>query len=167
MPYQIKIKPHLSTSELKKRYLKCKDAKEARRWHALWLISDGMSAEAAARVVGFNPVWVRRFLCRYNDQGPDAILDGHKLNPGGERTRLNDKQQLKLLKALQSPPSDAGLWSGPKVAAWIERETGKPAHPQLGWDYLRRLGKSAQTPRRRHISRATEEEKKALKKTKG
>src|ERR1051326_8408673 len=146
----LQLKPHLSSKELKERYRKCQGAKEARRWQALWLISEGATTSEAAKAVGFASSWVRRFVGRYNKTGPEAIIDGHKDNPGGGKYRLTNAQQNQLLKALGKTPPDGDLWSGPKVAAWIEKKTGKKAHPQLGWEYLRRLGKSAQTPRRRH-----------------
>jgi transposase len=156
---------HLSSKELKERYRKCQGAKEARRWQALWLISEGATTLEAAKAVGFASSWVRRFVGRYNESGPSAIIDGHKEKPGGGKYRLSEAQQRQLLKALEKAPPDGGLWSGPKVAAWIESKTGKKAHPQLGWQYLRRLGKTAQTPRRRHTNSASEPERKAYKKS--
>lgn len=161
----IKLEPHLSSEELKERYRKCKNPKEARRWHALWLISEGASTAEAAKAVGFQSSWVRRFAGYYNSQGPEAILDGHKQNPGGGKKRLTDKQQEQLQKALEREPPGGGLWNGPKVAAWIEEKTGKKAHPQLGWVYLKHLAMSGQTPRRRHSNAATEKERKAFKKS--
>jgi len=161
----VQLKPHLNSEELKRRYRQCRAAKEARRWHALWLISEGASAEQAAKTVGLAPSWVRTVAARYNRQGPDSIIDGHRRNPGGGKKRLTMIQQQQLLKALEGRPPGGGLWSGPKVAVWIQQQTGKKAHPQLGWEYLRRLGKSAQTPRRRHTNAASETERQAYKKS--
>lgn len=161
----VKLAPHLSSQELKRRYRTCKEAKEARRRHALWLISEGASAQQAARAVGFAPSWVRTFAARYNRLGPGAIRDGHRRNPGGGKKRLTEAQQQRLGQALAGPPPGGGLWSGPKVALWIQQQTGKEAHPQLGWEYLRRLGKSAQTPRRRHAQAASAAERQAFKKS--
>jgi Homeodomain-like domain len=58
----LQLKPHLSRAALRRRYRKCKDAKEARRWHALWLMSEGASTQEAAAAVGFASSWVRRPL---------------------------------------------------------------------------------------------------------
>ena len=70
-----------------------------------------------------------------------------------------------LAEAVAGPPPDGGLWTGPKVAAWIGRETGRAhVHPQRGWAYLRRLDQSWQTPRPHHEQAATPEEQEAFKK---
>jgi transposase len=161
----IKLKEHLSSEELKERYRKCKNAKEARRWHALWLMSEGASTIEAARAVGFQDSWVRRFANRYNEQGPEAIRDHHQINPGGGKYRLTEKQQQQLARALEKEPPGGGLWNGPKVATWIAEKTGRPARPKLGWVYLLRLAMSGQLPRRRHTEAASEGERNNFKKS--
>ena len=161
----IKLQPHMRCEELKERYRKCKDPKEARRWHALWLVSTGVSTAAAAKIVGFQSSWVRRCVGCYNRRGPEAVRDGHQYNPGGGKRRLDVRQQARLVRALEKEPSGGGLWNGPKVAAWIADETGRRAHPQLGWVYLQRLGLSSQSPRRRHVHHATAGERAAFKKS--
>ena len=161
----IKLKPHLNSEQLKERYRKCKNSKEARRWHALWLMSEGTSTTQAANIVGFQPSWVRRFANRYNEQGPETVIDLHQINPGGGVRRLTPKQEEQLRKAIEErEPPDGGLWNGPKVAKWIKEKTGEKAHPQIGWVYLKRLGFSPQTPRPRHSKAANEEQKKGFKK---
>ena len=161
----LELKTHLSSEEIKERYRNCKNAKEARRWQVLWLMSKGTTTTEAAEVVGFQSSWVRRFVGRYNKQGPSAIKDGHQRNPGGGKYRLSDKQQQQLIKALEKEPPSGGLWNGPKVAAWIAEKTGQGARPKLGWIYLKRLGLSGQLPRRRHTEAATEGQRKAFKKS--
>ena len=57
----------------------------------------------------------------------------------------------KLIKALESKPSDAGIWTGVKVARWIEKETGRTkVWNQRGWDDLKKFRSSWQRPRRKH-----------------
>jgi transposase len=162
---RLQLKPHLSRVALRHRYRKCKDAKEARRWHALWLMSGGASTQEAAAVVGFARSWVRRCATRYNQVGPEGVRDGHCQRPGGGRRRLTAKQEEQLGHALEREPPGGGLWSGPKVAAWIAEKTTKRTHPQLGWVYLQRLGLSGQVPRRQHHSAATAKERQAFKKS--
>ena len=51
-------------------------------------------------------------------------------------------------------PTPVRVWTGPKVARWIERETGKSqVHNQRGWDYLKKLDYSWQRPRPKHRKR--------------
>ena len=46
---------------------------------------------------------------------------------------------LILALALEAKPKDGGIWTGPKVARWIEQETGREkVWNQRGWDYLKK-----------------------------
>ena len=159
------LKPYLSAPQLRERYRTCTEVKEARRWHALWLISQGQSAQEAARTVGLCPAWVRRVVQRSNTEGPSAVRDGHGQNPGGRRPRVSRKQQPHLSQLLERPPPDGGLWNGAKGALWLEQQTGQKTYAQLGCVYLRRLGLTLQQPRRRHGQAASREQQGAFKKT--
>ena len=149
--------PHLTTAALRGRYRACRDAKEGRRWHALWLVSSGHSAAAAAALVGLDPSRVRQIVRRYNADGPASVADGRRTNPGGPTARLTAAQQDALRAALAADPPGGGLWTGPRVAAWIDATLARdaPTWPQLGWVYLRRLGQTLQVPRPRHARAAT------------
>jgi hypothetical protein len=58
------------------------------------------------------------------------------------------------------------MWSGPKVARWIERKTGtrRRVHAQRGWEYLRKARMSPQVPRPSDAKGASPEEREAFKK---
>jgi transposase len=160
----LEVQPHLPVDALYTRYRTCGDAKEARRWHVLWLVATGHTPAQAADLVGFDTTWVRRLIRRYNTDGPDSMLDHHHQHPGGAKARLNAEQQAALARALEQPPEDGGLWSGPKVAAWIERTSGQKTYAQLGWVYLRQLGFTLKVPRRKHVEAASQEQQDAWKK---
>jgi transposase len=145
---KIELKNHLSGEQIKARYLGCKDPREARRWHALWLINQGYSAGQAGELIGLQSSWIRRIVHRYNNDGPERLADGHRVNPGGAKSRLSQEQQEELKNILKTPPPDGGLWTGQKVAAWIEERTGKKTYSQLGWKYLKELGEPVQAQRR-------------------
>jgi|SoiMethySBSTD1v2_1073268.scaffolds.fasta_scaffold348312_3 transposase len=161
---RLELEAHLSGEELSTRYRRCHDAKEARRWHVLWLIATGSTPQQAADLVGFDSTWVRRLIRRYNHSGPDSMIDQHRLHSGGPAPRLNAAQSDALAQALEHAPDDGGLWTGPKVAAWIERVTGQKTYAQLGWVYLRQLGFTLKVPRRKHVKAASQEQQDAWKK---
>ncbi|PPT07078.1 Mobile element protein [Geitlerinema sp. FC II] len=65
----------------------------------------------------------------------------------------------KLKEALKGKPSDGGQWTGPKVARWIEKETGREkVWNQRGWDYLKKCDYSWQRPRPKHKKGNKEEQ---------
>ena len=161
------LKVHLQPSELRERYRKCGIIKEGRRWHALWLLSQGQRAVQVAETLGMSPAWVRHVRQRYNTGGPEAVPEGHQRHPGGRRLRLSGPQQRQLSKRLERAPQDGGVWTGAKVAAWMEQHTGQKTYPQLGCTYLHRLGFSPQVPRRRHAQAASPEQQRVFKKSSG
>ena len=162
MPKRIEIKAHLSIEQLATRYRESEDVVERSHYQMIWLLAQGQSTAEVARVTNYSVYWVRVIARRYNAQGDSGLSDLRHAHPGRE-CMLSAAQQAELEQALQSPPADGGLWSGPKVARWMATLLGHPVHEQRGWDYLKRLGYSAQLPRPRH-AKANAEEQAAFKK---
>jgi hypothetical protein len=64
---------------------------------------------------------------------------------------LKEEQFQELKEQLKKRPPDGGLWTGPKVARWIEKITGiEKVWNQRGWDYLKKSKYSWQKPRPKH-----------------
>lgn len=163
MPRTVKLEEHLSVEELGSRYREAKDPVERSHAQIVWLLARGESAKRAAEITGYSARWVSEVVRRYNEGGPEALGDRRHENPGG-RFLLDEAQRRELDEALQGAAPDGGLWSGPKVALWIEAKTGEKTHPQRGWVYLKRLGFSLKSPRPRH-AKADSEEQETFKKT--
>ena len=142
---------HLPQDELYRRYRAASDSVERTHYHLIWLKSQGRSTREISDVIGYTHDWVRYLIRRYNQHGPDALRDKRHDHVGAP-AMLSAAQQAVLEEALQRPAApDGEPWSGPKVARWIEEQTGREhVHNQRGWDYLVRLGFSSQTPRPRH-----------------
>ena len=163
----LKIKAHLSHEEVGQQYRKCKNSIEKSRWQLIWLMSNPKNAilvTEAAQIVGFCQNWARIIVHRYNDEGPEKFIDQRKNNKG-KAAFLNEKQQEELKKLIltKSPPG-GGLWTGPKVAAWIEKKTKKHITAVGAWKWIRKSGFTLQVPRPKNIKSATETEAKDFKK---
>jgi transposase len=158
---RLPVVEYLSHEEIDQRYRSCSDAAEKTRWHVLWLVTrpdQPLSATGAAELVGFTPSWGRTILKRYNARGPEGLTDGRREN--GADPKLSPRQQAQLLDALQAPPPDHGLWSGPKVAAYVRDRFGVEVRKQTGWQWLKDLGFRLVVPRPRHPKAATPQEQK-------
>ncbi len=89
---------------------------------------------------------MRRIARRYNERGVEGLGDRRHANPGAkERALLDEAGQAELREALLEGSAPAsvggGMWSGPKVARWIEQKTGtERVHAQRGFEYLRKVG---------------------------
>lgn len=163
----LKIKPHLSHEEIGQYYRKCKNPIEKTRWQLIWLMSNPKKeilVTEAAQTVGFCQRWARILVGRYNDEGGEGLSDKRKDNPG-KSAFLNEKQQEQLKKMLLNKrPPDGGLWTGPKVAAWIEKKTKKHITAVGAWKWIKKSGFTLQVPRPKNIKAATEKETAEFKK---
>src|ERR671912_213975 len=142
-----RIVDHLSVAELEARYRGARDVAEARHTQAIWLPARGRTFLEVAQVLAFVPRWVEELAARYNALGPAALGDRRRRN-GRAASLLTEDVPAALAERVRTPPDGGGLWSGPKVAAWIARHLG-PArvHPQRGREALKRIGWSLQAPR--------------------
>src|SRR5918994_3969075 len=122
------------------------------RTHLLmvWRMSVGDSVGEVARMVGYSEKWTREIARRYEREGVEGLGDRRHGNRGAkERALLDEEGQAELREALlEGSPPGGGMWSGPKVARWIEHKRGlEKVHAQRGWEYLRKVGHSPQVPR--------------------
>jgi transposase len=152
MPKKAYLSTHLGSDQLKEQYLRSSEPVESRRWHLLWLISTGWTIKKASEAIGINYDYAKEILQNYNQQGIWGIKNKKRQPRGLSKTAfLDSSEQQQLKKELQQPPEDGGIWTGPKVARWIAKKIGKEkVWPQRGWDYLKRLNYSPQSPRTRH-----------------
>jgi transposase len=118
----------------------------SRHFQVIWMAAKGQTSAELVEATDYGRDWVFQIIRRYNQGGPDALSDARHEHPGGQMM-LTDEQLQTLQARLQSPPEEGGLWTGPKGAAWMSRTLARPVHPQRGWEYLRRLGQTPQTPR--------------------
>src|SRR5207248_6301989 len=163
MAGRIQLKPHLTTEELRTRYRACQKPQEKVRCHALYLILKGMVAADAARRVGRANSWITSLARRYNRDGAAAIARQKSTRPS-HRAKVDQRLGKELDKALRSGAPDGGLWTAPKVAAWITDKSGQAVHQTTAWRAMRRLGFSFQVPRPTNKRRATLEEQAEFKK---
>jgi len=162
MPKPLSIQTHLTLHELATRYRKAKDPVVRSHWQAIWLLAQGWASAQVATITGYTVNWVRTLARRYNHLGPAGLEDRRHRNPGAAGL-LSAAQRAALLAALEQPPPDGGVWTGPKAAAWMAATLGRRVHPQRGWEILRRLGWTSKVPRPRH-AKANPEAQAAFKK---
>lgn len=165
MPHPLTIRSHLPPEDIRRRYLACHHLIERSHWQALWLLvrpDDSLTAAQAARVLGCTATWVRALARRYNAEGPTGLEDRRKRNGG--KPILHERQQKALVSVLQESPADGGLWSGPKVAQWMEKILARRVSAVTGWQYLRRLGFTLHVPRPHHAEGASKEEQRRWRK---
>src|SRR3954471_20225284 len=160
-----RVAGHLSVEDLEARLRSAQDPTATRHFQVIWLLARGHTIADVAAVTSFVPRWIEQLLARYNAHGPEALGDLRRRN-GSAPSVLRPELLARLPERLATPPSDGGLWTGPKVARWMAGELGLAAVlPQRGWEALKAIKWSVQKPRPRHPAAATPEEREAFKKS--
>jgi transposase len=160
-----RVADHLSVDDLEARLRSAQDPTATRHVQVIWLLARGHTIADVAAVTSFVPRWIEQLLARYNAHGPEALGDLRRRN-GSAPSVLRPELLARLPERLATPPSDGGLWTGPKVAAWMAGELGLAAVlPQRGWEALKAINWSVQKPRPRHPAAATPEECETFKKS--
>jgi transposase len=155
------------SSQLEGLYRKASDPVLRTHLLMVWRMSLGDPIREVAEMVGYSEKWVREVARRYESEGVEGLGDRRHGNPGAkERALLDEEGQAELREALlEETPPGGGMWSGPKVARWIEQKTGmKKVHAQRGWEYLRKARMSPQVPRPSNAQGADSDEREAFKK---
>lgn len=126
-------------------------ANQTRRLLALAEIYDGGSRTAAARIGGVGLQIVRDWVVRFNDRGPDGLLDGKAPGP---RSRLNDDQRRALVEAVERGPIPAihGVvrWRLIDLVQWLHEEFAVSLDETTVGRELKKLGYVKLTARPRH-----------------
>ncbi|MDQ3657997.1 MAG: winged helix-turn-helix domain-containing protein [Chloroflexota bacterium] len=148
MPRCLSLTPHRSRDELERRYRACRDPVERPHWQMVWLVSQGHTCPAVARLVGYSETWVRTVIHRYNDDGPAGLTDRRHANPG-QPPVVPPAVREELRDRLAEPPPDGGLWTSPKVAAWLRARLKREIRPQRAWEVMRQIGFTLHQPRPR------------------
>src|SRR3954453_980828 len=181
-----RVADHLSVDDLEARLRSAQDPTATRHFQVIWLLARGHTIADVAAVTSFVPRWIEQLLARYNAHGPEALGDLRRRN-GSAPSVLRPELLARLPERLATPPSDGGLWTGPKVAAGVAGGLGRAAGlsppggggaegmagelgraavlPQRGWEALKAINWSVQKPRPRHPASATPEECEMFKKS--
>ena len=139
---RLPIVPHLPPEQVAPRYRSCRQGVETTHWQVDWLMTraDGpLTPAQAAHQVGLAAGRVRSPPERWNAPGPDGLVDRGAVT-NGNHPKLTPGQQAALHEALQQPPPDGGLWTGPEVVAYDRDRWGVAVGKPTGWKWLRRLG---------------------------
>ena len=129
------------------------DGMELRRREGMRLLGQGISQAEVARRCGVS----RPTALRWEQQRQSGQGAPWKRRPLGRRPKLKptDKQQLEkaLLQGAQAHGFLNDLWTLPRVAQLIQRQSGVRLHPGHVWRVLGRMGWSVQRPTGRAAQR--------------
>ncbi len=145
------IRSDFNAAQLRLLASRSRDANQARRLLSLALIYDGMNRKDAATLGGMDRQTLRDWVLRFNDLGPDGLLNRKSC---GRRSRLS-KDQLKDLERLVEAGPDLekdGVvrWRAIDLQQVIEARFGVTYGQRHVMKLLNRLGFSHISARPQH-----------------
>jgi transposase len=101
MAKALKLGTDYSAAELRRLAKRSKDNNQSRRLLSLAAVMDGMNRTDAARIGGMDRQTLRDWVHRFNELGPDGLVDRHA---GGVEPRLSQAQLAELSAIIEAGP---------------------------------------------------------------
>src|SRR6187455_2934930 len=104
MATAVTVRADFSTDELRRLAASSKHASQSRRLLSLAAVLDGMSRTEAARIGGMDRQTLRDWVHRFNEHGPEGLLDSWSQGPA---PRLSAEQRAELTHFVETGPNRA------------------------------------------------------------
>src|ERR1700692_736616 len=101
MPSAVPLRTDFSASELRRQAKRSKDNNQSRRLLSLAAVLEGMNRTDAARIGGRDRQTLRDWVHRFNEAGPDGLLDNWASGPV---PRLSPDQKAELAAIVEAGP---------------------------------------------------------------
>ena len=154
MPRKTKLEPHLSLEEINARIRRSRETVTRQQLKVVKWVMQGMTQREVADKIGYSAAWVHAIIRRYNVEGPSALRDHRKDNPG-RPYRLSAEVRSEMRELVSRPPVRGGVWTGPLLVKWVRERTGDhDIDNKRGWEWLRQLdckNRLKRTRRRRKV----------------
>lgn len=153
----VRLRTDYSSVELRRLARLSKDARQSSRLLSLAAVLDGMSRADAARIGGMDRQTLRDWVHRFNEAGPDGLLDSWSSGPV---SRLSPEQLAELADIVETGPDPAvdGLvrWRRVDLQQIIQHRFGVDYHERHVSTLLKKLGFSHMSARPRHPAQDAE-----------
>ena len=104
MGQAIPVRTNYTAGEVRRFAQRAKDAAQARRLLAIAAVLDGASREEAAKIGGMDRQTLRDWVIRFNEQGPDGLIN--KSSPGAPG-KLTEEHKAFLARLVEDGPIPA------------------------------------------------------------
>lgn len=150
MSKSIALRSDFDAGSLRRLARRARDVRQARRLLALACVCDGMSRTEAARAGGMDRQTLRDWVHRFNEEGPDGLLD--RKPERGRRLSASQLEDLsRLVEAGPDPDRDGVMrWRRIDLQRLIEARFGVVYHERTVSKLLKALGYSRITGRPQH-----------------
>jgi transposase len=151
MPAPVRLRTDFSPGELRGLAKGSRDAKQSRRLLSLAAVVEGMNRADAARIGGMDRQTLRDWVHRFNEAGPDGLLDAWASGP---TPRLSPDQKAELAAIVETGPDrkvdGVVRWRRIDLKRVINERFGVDYHERYVGTLLKQLGFSHMSARPRH-----------------
>ena len=127
MGRHLHLAAHLSVADLEQRHRAAYEPHERSWWQIVWLLARGQTAATIAESTGYTRAWIGQIAKRYNEQGPDGMINRQRTTSWRAPRMLSAQQQEELRAALAGPaPARAKRWRARDVADWMAAKLERP-----------------------------------------
>lgn len=141
MGHPVAVRGDYTSKELRGLAKRSRDADQARRFLSIAAVLDGASRAEAAKIGGMDRQTLRDWVHRFNDQGPDGLIN---YTAPGPTPKLTRKQKTKLSALVEQGPIPAihGVvrWRAIDLIQWIYEEFGISVSDSTVYRLLEELG---------------------------
>ena len=157
MPAAVSLRSDYSAGELRLLAKRSKDNNQSRRLLSLAAALDGMNRTDAARIGGMDRQTLRDWVHRFNEGGPEGLLDQWA---GGPEPRLTTEQKAELAALVEAGPvreiDGVVRWRRVDLQRVIKERFGVDYHERYVGTLLKVLGFSHVSARPRHPAQNVE-----------
>lgn len=151
MSSAVTLRTDFSAEDLRCLARRSKTNNQSRRLLSLAAVLDGMTRTDAARIGGMDRQTLRDWVHRFNEAGPDGLLDDWASGP---EPRLSPEQQAELAAIVKAGPDLAAdgvvRWRRVDLQRVIKERFGVDYHERYVSTLLHKLGFSHMSARPRH-----------------
>ena len=141
MGQALSVRTDFSAGEVRRIAKRAKDSAQARRLLAIAAVRDGAAREEAAKIGGMDRQTLRDWVIRFNDQGPDGLIN--KSSPGAPG-KLSQEHKAFLAGLVEEGPIPAihGVvrWRACDLIMRLHEEFGISVSDDTVYRALRELG---------------------------
>ncbi len=101
MASAVSLRVDYSAAELRRLAAASRNANQSRRLLSLAAVVDGMNRTVAARIGGMDRQTLRDWVHRFNEHGPEGLLDGWSKGPS---PRLSAEQRAEIAQLVETGP---------------------------------------------------------------
>ncbi len=147
----VSLREDYSAAELRRLAAATRNANQSRRLLSLAAVLDGMNRTEAARIGGMDRQTLRDWVHRFNEHGPEGLLDGWSKGPA---PRLSTEQRAEIARLVETGPDRTvhGVvrWRRIDLRRVIVERFGVAYHERTVGKLLKTLGFSHISARPRH-----------------